>query len=63
MSGHALHHVGTAPPGSDVEQQVLTEIKALAAAAIGDLKVRWMELTGREAPRFAKRSLLTQLIA
>ena len=63
MSRHTIHQVGIVVPESDVEQQMLAEIRGLASASIGDLKAKWAELTGRDPPRFAKRSLLTQLIA
>lgn len=63
MSQHKAHGAGDAPPGTDFERRVLDEIKSLATATIPDLKAKWTALAGREPPRFAKRSLLTQLIA
>lgn len=63
MSGHKLHSVGEAKPGTEIEWRVYEEIKCLETSSVTDLKAKLTKLTGREAPRFAKRSLLTQLIA
>jgi Protein of unknown function (DUF2924) len=63
MAPHKPYRVGDVMPGTEVERRVAHEIKALATATVPDLKARWTALTGREPPRFAKRSLLTRLIA
>lgn len=63
MSRHKLHSFGEAKPDTEVERLVLEAIKSLRTASVKDLKSRLTTLTGCEAPRFAKRSLLTQLIA
>lgn len=63
MSRHKLHSFGEAESDTEVEWRVLEEIKRLETMSITDLKAKLTTLTGREAPRFAKRSLLTQLIA
>lgn len=63
MAPHKSHGHGHVMPATEVERRVLDEIKALATATVPDLKARWTALMGRDPPRFAKRSLLTQLIA
>jgi Protein of unknown function (DUF2924) len=63
MARHKRHRAGKLEPGTDVERQVLEELRRLETASIKDLKEHWNVLTGRNPPRFAKRSLLTQLIA
>lgn len=63
MAPHKPHVPGNVVPDTEVERRVQDEIKSLATATIPDLKARWTTLMGRDPPRFAKRSLLTQLIA
>lgn len=63
MSRHKLHNAGEAKSGTEIEWRVLEAIKSLETSSVTDLKVKLATLTGREPPRFAKRSLLTQLIA
>lgn len=63
MSRHKLHSAGEAKSGTETEWRVLEEIKCLETTSITNLKAKLKTLTGREPPRFAKRSLLTQLIA
>lgn len=63
MSRHKLHSAGKTEAGTEIELRVLEAIKFLATSSVTELKAKLITLTGREAPRFAKRSLLTQLIA
>lgn len=63
MSRHKLHSAGEGEPDTEIEGRVLEAIKCLEIASVKNLKVKFTTLTGREPPRFAKRSLLTQLIA
>ena len=61
---HQLNHViGKLPPGTEIERRLLEQIKQLELSTIPDLKLKWRELNGQEPPQFAKRSLLTQVIA
>lgn len=63
MSRHKLHSAGEAKSGTEIEWRVTEAIKCLETMSVTDLKAKLTTLTGREPPRFAKRSLLTQLIA
>ena len=63
MPGHKLHSFGDAKSGTEIEWRVTEAIKCLETMSVTGLKARLTTLTGREPPRFAKRSLLTQLIA
>ena len=63
MSRHKLHSAGEAKSDTEIEWRVLEAIKCLETSSVTDLKAKLTTLTGREPPRFAKRSLLTQLIA
>lgn len=63
MSRHKLHRAGETKSDTEIEGHVLEAIKCLETTSITDLKSKLNTLTGRDAPRFAKRSLLTQLIA
>lgn len=63
MSQHKLHSAAETESGTEIELRVLEAIKCLATSSVTELKIKLTTLTGREPPRFAKRSLLTQLIA
>lgn len=63
MSGHKLHSFGEAKPNTEIEWCVLEAIKCLETSSVTEIKAKLTTLTGREPSRFAKRSLLTQLIA
>lgn len=63
MSRHKLHSAGEATPDTEIERRLLEAITCLKTMSVTDLKAKLTTLTGREPPRFAKRSLLTQLIA
>jgi hypothetical protein len=63
MPRHKVHRIGHATPDREIGRRVLGEIKALEGADIATLKLKWRAVLGREAPRFAKRSLLTQVLA
>ena len=63
MSRHKLHSAGEAESGTEIEWRVTEAIKRLETMSVTELKAKLTTLTGREPPHFAKRSLLTQLIA
>jgi hypothetical protein len=63
MAHQRIHAAGTSTPGTEIERQLLEQIKQLELSTIPDLKLKWQELKGQEPPKFAKRSLLTQVIA
>lgn len=63
MSRHKLHSAGEAKSGTEIEGRVLEAIKCLETSSVTELKAKLTTLTGHKPPRFAKRSLLTQLIA
>ena len=63
MVRHKVHTTGEASPDTEIGRRVLDEIRALPGLSVTELKQRWHDLSGQEAPRFAKRSLLTQLVA
>jgi hypothetical protein len=63
MSRHKLHSVREAKWGTETEWRVLEAVKCLETTSVTDLKAKFTTLMGREPPHFAKRSLLTQLIA
>ena len=63
MAHQRIHATGRSTPGTEIERQLLEQIKQLELSTIPDLKLKWQELKGREPPQFAKRSFLTQVIA
>ncbi len=63
MGKQRIHAVGELVPGTQVEQQIVRQIRQLEISAVAELKQHWRDLIGREPPEFAKRSFLTQVIA
>ena len=63
MAYQRIHATGRSTPGTEIERQLLEQIKQLELSTILDLKLKWHELKGQEPPQFAKRSFLTQVIA
>ena len=63
MAHQRIHASGRSTPGTEIERQLLEQIKQLELSTIPDLKLKWRELKGQEPPQFAKRSFLTQVIA
>ena len=63
MAHQRIHATGRSTPGTEIERQLLEQIKQLELSTIPELKLKWQELKGQEPPKFAKRSLLTQVIA
>ena len=63
MSRHKLHNAGGTKSETEIEWRVLEAIRYLEISSITDLKAKLTTLTGRKPPRFAKRGLLTQLLA
>ena len=63
MAHQRIHATGRSTPGTEIERQLLEQIKQLELSTIPDLKLKWQELKGQEPPQFAKRSFLTQVIA
>ncbi len=63
MSRQKRHSAGEAKSGTEAEGRALESIKYLEMSSVTDLKAKLTNVTGREPPRFAKRSLLTQQIA
>ena len=63
MVHQLIHSTGKSTPGTEIERQLLEQIKQLELSTISDLKLTWRELKGQEPPQFAKRSFLTQVIA
>jgi hypothetical protein len=63
MAHQRVHATGRSIPGTEIERQLLEQIKQLELSTIPDLKLKWRELKGQAPPQFAKRSFLTQVIA
>ena len=63
MAYQRIHASGRSTPATEIERQLLEQIKQLELSTIPDLKLKWQELKGQEPPQFAKRSFLTQVIA
>ncbi len=63
MAHQHIHAAGRSSPATEIERQLLEQIKQLELSTISDLKLKWRELKGQEPPQFAKRSFLTQVIA
>lgn len=63
MAHQRIHASGKTTPGTEIERQLLEQIRQLELSTIPDLKLKWQELKGQEPPQFAKRSFLTQVIA
>ena len=63
MAPQRIHAAGRSAPGTEIKRQMLQQIKQLELSTISDLKLKWRELKGQKPPQFAKRSLLTQVIA
>jgi hypothetical protein len=63
MAHQRIHATGRLTPCTEIELQLLEQIKQLELSTIPDLKLKWQKLNGQEPPQFAKRSFLTQVIA
>jgi hypothetical protein len=63
MAHQRIRAAGRSTPGTEIERQLLEQIRQLELSTIPDLKLKWRELKGQEPPQFAKRSFLTQVIA
>ena len=63
MAYQRIHTSGRSTPATEIERQLLEQIKQLELSTNPDLKLKWKELKSQEPPQFAKRSLLSQVIA
>lgn len=63
LACHTIHSAGDVAPDTKIGRHVLEEIRKLESLSFTELKQEWLELSGKEPPRFAKRSLLTQMLA
>jgi hypothetical protein len=63
MTRHRVHRTGDVAPETEIGRRILEEIKELEGADVPMLKAKWKALLKRDAPRFAKRGFLTQVLA
>ena len=63
MPPHKVHRTGQATADTEIGRRIMNELRALEGADIATLKLKWQALLGGKAPRFAKRSFLTQVLA
>ena len=63
MGKQRIHAIGESVPDTEVEQQIVRQIRQIETSAVAELKQQWGDLIGGEPPEFAKRSFLTQVIA
>jgi Protein of unknown function (DUF2924) len=63
MDQQSPHQASSSPSTTEIERRILDEIRRLETMTIAELKQNWRKLLGSHVPPFAKRGLLTQVLA
>jgi Protein of unknown function (DUF2924) len=57
------HQASATPAATEIERKILEDVRRLQTMTVAELKHTWHELLGKDVPPFAKRGLLTQVLA